>query len=150
MSSILHRVLDILKAFIMELTHNAASVTVTELHTNKGKEYVNPNNVLFTVKYPDGYSGNKIMPEGPVIISKESAEIFAAQGIGSVTEDADKAEGVTNEKAVDYSKLNKAQLQSELTSKGIAYDESATKAVLLELLANDKNAGVTEDADKAE
>lgn len=133
----------------MELTHNAASVTVTELPTNKGKQYINPNNVLFTVKYPDGYSGNKIMPEGPVVISRESAEIFSAQGIGTVTEEADKAESDTTDKATEYSKLNKAQLQAALTEKSIAFDESATKAVLLELLANDKT-GVTEEADKAE
>ena len=43
---------------------------------------VNPNDVNFRVKYKKDYPGEKTMPEGLVVISKESAEHFEAIGIG--------------------------------------------------------------------
>jgi len=133
------------------LKHSAASVTVQVLQGNKGEQYKNPNDVVFNVKYPEGFPGNKIMPEGPVTVSKEAAAVFTAQGIGSiVTGEAEKEESGADEKAIDYSKLNKEQLKAELTSKGIAFEESATKPVLLGLLANDKKPGVTGEAEKEE
>jgi len=133
----------------MDLTHNAASVTVTELLTNKGKQYKNPNDVDFIVKYPEGYGGVRHMPEGLVVISKEAAEKFTQLGIGSISEDADAVESDTNvQEPVNYSKLNKDQLKAELVARGIEFDETSTKAVLLDLLvASDKKPGVSEDAD---
>lgn len=42
----------------------------------------NPNDVTFTVKYGKDYKGDKVMPEGNVIVSKESAAHFESLGIG--------------------------------------------------------------------
>jgi hypothetical protein len=77
----------------MDLTHNTASVTVQQLPTNKGIQYVNPNDVVFEVKYPEGYAGQRLMPEGPVIISKESAELFASRGLGKVVDPGEQPAG---------------------------------------------------------
>lgn len=41
-----------------------------------------PNDVNFNVKYSKDYKGEKEMPEGNVIISKESAAYFESLGIG--------------------------------------------------------------------
>lgn len=83
-----------------DLTHTSATVTVEALASNKGQSFKNPNDVDFIVKYPEGYKGNKIMPEGKVIVSKEAAEKFISLGIGSVSvEDkpADESETTTVE-----------------------------------------------------
>ncbi len=44
----------------------------------------NEGDVTFEVKYADSYKGKKTMPEGKVVISKESAELFTARGIGKI------------------------------------------------------------------
>lgn len=48
------------------------------------KAWVNPANVTFNVKYPKEYKGPKHMPEGPVVVSKETAEHFVKLGIGNI------------------------------------------------------------------
>lgn len=45
---------------------------------------VNANDVHFNVKYPKEYKGEKLMPEGNMIVSKESAAHFENIGIGKI------------------------------------------------------------------
>lgn len=49
---------------------------------------VNPlaheNDVTFNVKYGKDYKGDKLMPEGNVVVSKESAAHFESLGIGKI------------------------------------------------------------------
>lgn len=44
----------------------------------------NANDVVFVVKYGADYKGEKTMPEGEVVISKESAAQFEALKIGKI------------------------------------------------------------------
>ena len=67
-----------------ELVHSSPSVTVHVLSQPVKTQPRNPNDVEFEVKYPEGYAGQRIMPEGPVVISKEVAEKFTSMGIGKV------------------------------------------------------------------
>lgn len=120
------------------LTHTAGTVTVQVLDSNKGQAQSHPNDVEFTVKYPEGYTGNRIMPEGKVIISKEAAEKFTALGIGSVAGSADeKPEQVNIPAAVatkNYGKMTKDELKAELTAREISFNESALKPDLITML----------------
>lgn len=50
----------------------------------KNSIVTNPNDVTFIVEYSKEYKGKKTMPEGEVIISKESAEIFISRGMGKI------------------------------------------------------------------
>jgi hypothetical protein len=80
--------LPIIKSNFMQEITSSATVTVQELPKAESKPaYKNPGDVEFVVKYPEGYEGPKHMPEGPVTISKESAEQFTALGIGHVAGD---------------------------------------------------------------
>lgn len=47
----------------------------------------NANDVDFEVKYSKDFKGERHMPEGPVVLSKEVAAQFAALGIGQIVED---------------------------------------------------------------
>lgn len=60
------------------------SVTVANTSVDKVPVQANENDVAFIVKYPSGFKGEKLMPEGDVIVSKESAEHFLKIGIGSI------------------------------------------------------------------
>ncbi len=61
---------------------NLKEVEVVIVSESKG--YINENDVTFEVKYSDSYKGKKTMPEGKVVISKESAELFTSRGIGKI------------------------------------------------------------------
>lgn len=43
-----------------------------------------PNTVIFIVKYDSSYNGEKNMPEGEVVVSKEVAVHFESIGIGQI------------------------------------------------------------------
>lgn len=117
------------------LSHTVGTVTVSPIQGNKGVPYKNPNDVEFIVKYPDGFTGNKIMPEGPVTISKEAAETFTNLGIGNVSSAESEASAPEPK---DYSKLKKEELIVELNLRELAFDVKATKNDLAALLvAND-------------
>lgn len=137
-----------------EITHTAGTVTVAVLSTNKGESYKNPNDVDFMVKYPEGYTGNKIMPEGVVVISKEAAEKFSSLGIGSVVGSEEKKPAEESNQppaAKSYDKLNKEQLKAELTERGIQFSDTAVKADLVALLtANDLEQPGSEEKKPAE
>lgn len=45
---------------------------------------VNKNDVVFAVKYGKDYKGDRFMPEGNVVVSKESAAHFESIGIGKI------------------------------------------------------------------
>ncbi|MEB3151457.1 MAG: hypothetical protein VKL60_20875 [Sphaerospermopsis sp.] len=51
--------------------------------TTESKPFINPNDVEFLVKYSEYFKGKKIMPEGITIVSKETAEMFEARGMGN-------------------------------------------------------------------
>ena len=53
----------------------------------------NPNNVTFNVQYGKDWKGEKPMPEGPVVVSMESAMHFESIGIGSIGETSAKKKG---------------------------------------------------------
>jgi len=80
----------------MELTHS--SVTVQAIPSKPGKPFVNPNDVVFEVKYPEGYTGQRLMPEGRVVISKESAKLFSEMGLGKVVATGDEPAGEEKKK----------------------------------------------------
>ena len=71
----------------MELAHNLASVTVQDISKPSPVAPRHPNDVTFLVKYPEGFTGKKIMPEGTVVVAKEAAEKFTEMGIGQVVPD---------------------------------------------------------------
>jgi hypothetical protein len=134
-----------------EITHTVGTVTVAALQTNPGVPYKNPGDVDFIVKYPEGYSGPRHMPEGPVVTSKESAELFTKLGIGSVAGSSDEKPAETADQnlqpAMNYDKLNKELLKAELTKRSIEFNDSAIKADLIALLTDDdsKKAGSSDE-----
>lgn len=68
------------------MNHTVGTVNVQVLPGKRGIPFKNPNDVNFDVKYPKDYKGPRLMPEGVVTISKESAEQFTKLGIGKVVE----------------------------------------------------------------
>ena len=46
--------------------------------------HANPNDVTFIVSYGKDFKGDKPMPEGPVVVSKETAEHFVSLKIGKI------------------------------------------------------------------
>lgn len=61
------------------------NMNFVEVNLNtKIQSFANPKDVVFIVEYPKDYKGNKNIPEGEVIISKESAEIFISKRIGKI------------------------------------------------------------------
>lgn len=60
------------------------AVTVEIISRGEAPTSTHPNDVFFKVKYPKDWEGEKTMPEGVVVVSKESAEHFASLGIGSI------------------------------------------------------------------
>lgn len=112
----------------MDFNHNKESVTVQVLTKQVVAQSRHPNDVDFDVKYPEGYSGQRIMPEGVVTVSKEAAEKFTAMGIGKVaetttndqseskiTEDIPDVEsvGALNEESTSESKKGKGKKKQE-------------------------------------
>lgn len=61
---------------IGEVTVENISTTVTAT--------ANPNDVLFNVKYPKDWKKEKSMPEGVVVVSRETADHFTSLGIGKI------------------------------------------------------------------
>jgi hypothetical protein len=68
----------------IEETEMGLAVTSERMSTSTLPSTQNANDVVFEVKYKKSYEGEKTMPEGKVIISKESAEQFQNLGIGSI------------------------------------------------------------------
>jgi hypothetical protein len=62
-------------------TIEIGEITVENISTDAPK-LTNPNDVLFKVKYPKDWKKEKLMPEGVVIVSKETADHFTKIGIG--------------------------------------------------------------------
>lgn len=60
----------------------------SEVLSTNANAVVNPlahaNDVTFNVKYGKDYKGEKLMPEGNVVVSKESAAHFESLGIGKI------------------------------------------------------------------
>lgn len=70
-----------------EATISNLGIETTIQNMSRGdKTPNNPGDVKFKVKYSKDYKGKKLMPEGEVIISKESADHFVSLGIGSIVE----------------------------------------------------------------
>lgn len=68
-----------------ELTHSTrTSVTVQAISRVSSKAPRNSNDVDFEVKYPEGFAGNKPMPEGVTVVSREVAELFEQKGYGRI------------------------------------------------------------------
>lgn len=65
-------------------TLEVGTVTVERISKKGDPVSAHPNDVKFQVKYPDGWKGEKTMPEGVIVVSKESAKHFASLGIGSI------------------------------------------------------------------
>lgn len=82
-----------------QLSHTTATVTVAAIPSKPQPYFKNPNDVEFEVKYADDYKGVKRMPEGKVIISKESAEQFTKAGIGKVVEATEPVKGAIEQSA---------------------------------------------------
>lgn len=71
----------------IEPTVNSEVSTMKFVEINfetKNTIVTNPNDVTFIVEYSKEYKGKKTMPQGEVIISKESAEIFISRGMGKI------------------------------------------------------------------
>lgn len=66
------------------MVHSAASVTVQVLRSSGKNPPRNPGDVDFEVKYPDGYTGPRYMPEGVTVVSREVAADLEKRGIGRV------------------------------------------------------------------
>ena len=64
-------------------TLEIGEVTVENISTNI-PAYTNPNDVLFNVKYPKDWKKEKTMPEGVVVVSRETADHFTSLGIGKI------------------------------------------------------------------
>jgi hypothetical protein len=60
--------------------------TMEAISSNTNTPLVNSNDVKFTVAYAKDYKGEKLIPEGEIITSKESAEHFESVGIGYIGE----------------------------------------------------------------
>jgi hypothetical protein len=71
----------------MEQSLSVGTVNVQAISKGNTKTAPHPNDVQFKVEYSADYKGVKNMPEGIVIISKESAEQFTKAGIGHVVEE---------------------------------------------------------------
>lgn len=89
------------------ISHTTSTVTVDVLQGIKGKPFTNPNDVSFDVKYPKDFKGQKLMPEGIVIVSKESAEQFKALGIGDIVSDSEVKVSTETEENKDTKKGKK-------------------------------------------
>ena len=123
----------------MNNTHITASMTVissdgtTPLHEKLPVQ----EQVSVRINYPKDFKGDMFFAEGHVEhgMAKDSAETLVKAGIATIL-----AEG-SYEPAADgakpYNKMNKAELQAELTARNIEFDESETKVVLVEKLEED-------------
>lgn len=56
------------------------------VNSNLTQTLSNTGDVLFNVSYSKDFKGEKTMPVGLVIVSKESAEHFTSIGIGKIAE----------------------------------------------------------------
>lgn len=63
----------------LDLVITSERITTSTLPTTE-----HPNSVVFEVKYKKGYEGEKTMPVGKTIVSREVAEHFESIGIGSI------------------------------------------------------------------
>ena len=59
----------------MEQMFTDSNVTTVHAH---------PNDVTFVVSYGKDWKGEKPMPEGPVVVSRETAEHFVSLKIGKI------------------------------------------------------------------
>lgn len=87
---------------------STGSITIQGISKQGDAPYKNPGDVRFLVEYPKDYKGIKQMPEGPVIISKESAAIFTEMGIGKVVQESEKSDEVSDETDTQQPKEKKA------------------------------------------
>ena len=61
-----------------------ASMEQMSTDSNVITVHPHPNDVTFVVSYGKDWKGDKPMPEGPVIVSKETAEHFSSLKIGKI------------------------------------------------------------------
>lgn len=125
-----------------EMIHSSTTAVTVEVLTKPAINNLrHPNDVDFEVKYSEGYTGPRLMPEGVVVVSKEAAEKFTQLGIGKVVqigvikeagEDASSGDDGAGIKAIEQ--MNKAELQAALSEKGIEFKPSMTKPELIQLL----------------
>lgn len=64
--------------------HNTENVTVQVLDREYPKQELNSNDLAFEVSYPKDFNGIKKIPEGIIIVSKETADILINKGIGKI------------------------------------------------------------------
>lgn len=125
--------------------HSSASVTATVLTKKEPEAPRHPNDVDFEVKYPEGYKGPKYMPEGVVVVARETAEDYVKRGIGKIIQpaaDGEKPEETVEEKTEEtgdasdkpLAEMTKPELQKLLTEKGIEFKKSMKPEELIALL----------------
>lgn len=116
---------------MIENITTGAAATVQVISVTGPAPFKNPGDVDFDVKYPEDYKGAKYMPEGVVIISKESAEQFTKLGIGKVVgSDEAKAETTeTSAQATDAKPLTAKELIEKIN---VAETAEAVDALLPE------------------
>lgn len=102
----------------MEQSLSVGTVNVQSMSKGNTKTAPHPNDVQFKVEYPSDYQGKKNMPEGIVIISKESAEQFTKAGIGRIVEET------KEESAEQFTKADDNVSSGEVKNE----DESKTKS----------------------
>ena len=69
---------------INTLEIGVAKMEQISTNSNVTPTWANPNDVTFIVSYGKDWKGEKPMPEGHVIVSKETAEHFLSLKIGKI------------------------------------------------------------------
>ena len=69
---------------INTLEIGVAKMEQMSTNSNVIPTWTNPNDVTFVVSYGKDWKGDKLMPEGPVVVSIESAEHFLSLKIGKI------------------------------------------------------------------
>ena len=72
------------KKEVVTLEIGVASMEQMSTDSNVITVHQHPNDVTFIVSYGKDWKGDKPMPEGPVVVSKESAEHFISLKIGKI------------------------------------------------------------------
>lgn len=129
------------------MEHTTGTVTVQALESKTGTAYKNPGDVVFEVAYADGYTGPRLMPEGRVTISRESAEDFEKRGIGHiVTEHTITEEDLAHNPGLDQEVTvgEVVELGPQLSAEEVAQLEEEAPAVEVK---NDEEVTVKTTAD---
>lgn len=72
------------KETVNTLEIGVANMEQLSTDSNVKPSWTNPNDVTFMVSYTKEWKGDKPMPEGPVVVSQETAEHFLSLKIGKI------------------------------------------------------------------